>query len=718
MTGDFYSRLKSKRNDDPALEQCVRNTVRQLQNTSTERQRPGMLLGKIQSGKTRGFLGAMALAFDEGFEVAIVLTKGTKTLAKQTVERISNDFEEFRREGALEVYDIMSVPALSTWEVEAHKLVFVVKKEYRNLERLMRLYRETQPLLLSRKTLIVDDEADFASIRFTKSKGKVEVEQGRIAEQLDDLRRTLATAAFLQVTATPYSLYLQPEGYKPSTGNNFTFEPKRPAFTELLPIHSAYIGGDEYFGEHTEDEPEYYLWYPVDNSELDALRKEDQRRLRLDEVLTSYRCEALRNAIVSFIFGAVIRGLQQRSETSRHKKYSMVIHIETTRSAHAWQEQVVSEIVQRLAHALKFNDAVLKQVLLNPLKDLQKSIAAAGLKLPPISEIMAGFKEAFLKGGVLVEKVNSDTDVMALLDENAELKLRTPYNIFIGGQILDRGITIPSLISFYYGRSPKKMQQDTVLQHSRMYGARPRDDLSVTRFYTTPGNYKALSDIHQFDSALRYAFEVGAHDRGVAFVHKDVTNRVVPCAPSKILLSNIRGLRPGGRWLPIGFQSRAKIHIEDKIEALDRLILEGFTEETEVRHMQLERAIAIVELIEDTLVFDESGYEFDWNSYRAAIEYFSKIVAPQPEAGQVCLLAGTDRSITRQREGGRFSNAPDTKQQASLVQAAAQNIPALVLLRQNGEKESGWGGYPFWWPVLFAPMNANASVFAASLQDR
>lgn len=31
------------------------------------------------------------------------------------------------------------------------------------------------------------------------------------------------------------------------------------------------------------------------------------------------------------------------------------------------------------------------------------------------------------------EKVNSDRDVMALLDQNAELRLRTPYNIFVGG---------------------------------------------------------------------------------------------------------------------------------------------------------------------------------------------------------------------------------------------------------------------------------------------
>ena len=77
--------------------------------------------------------------------------------------------------------------------------------------------------------------------------------------------------------------------------------------------------------------------------------------------------------------------------------------------------------------------------------------------------------------------------------------MRTPYNIFIGGQILDRGITVPNLLGFCYGRSPKRMQQDTVLQHARMYGARPRPDLAVTRLYTTAKSLKSLAGAGGFE---------------------------------------------------------------------------------------------------------------------------------------------------------------------------------------------------------------------------
>ncbi len=65
-------------------------------------------------------------------------------------------------------------------------------------------------------------------------------------------------------------------------------------------------------------------------------------------------------------------------------------------------------------------------------------------------------KTALVQGDEVVrETVNSDGDVMALLDDKAELRLRTPFNIFVGGNILDRGITIPSLIAFYHGRNPR-----------------------------------------------------------------------------------------------------------------------------------------------------------------------------------------------------------------------------------------------------------------------
>jgi hypothetical protein len=51
--------------------------VERLLSTETTADRPGMLLGKIQSGKTKTFLGAVALAFDNGVDIAVVITSTT-----------------------------------------------------------------------------------------------------------------------------------------------------------------------------------------------------------------------------------------------------------------------------------------------------------------------------------------------------------------------------------------------------------------------------------------------------------------------------------------------------------------------------------------------------------------------------------------------------------------------------------------------------------------
>lgn len=65
------------------MKNCIETTVENLTKASTTSDKPGMLLGKIQSGKTIAFIGTIGLAFDNDYDVVIVLTKGTRALAEQ-----------------------------------------------------------------------------------------------------------------------------------------------------------------------------------------------------------------------------------------------------------------------------------------------------------------------------------------------------------------------------------------------------------------------------------------------------------------------------------------------------------------------------------------------------------------------------------------------------------------------------------------------------------
>ena len=290
--GPIYSAFINKKDEqgkpvyDTKARKCIVDTVQSLLSNATSTDKPGMLLGKIQSGKTRTFLGAIALAFDNSFDVAVVFTKGTKALAQQTLVRLNKDFKAEIERDLIHIFDIMALPEpLAEYELQ-HKLIIVCKKEDDNIRRLDNAIFHTNATLKSQNILLIDDEADFASIGFRRTKAEG-VKINKIASQLDELRRRLDSVSVLQVTATPYSLYLQPEDMIiPDTQQSFL--PVKPAFTTLVPIHDKYIGGDYYFDESQDtDSVASHLHVTVEPEELAVLKAEDRRRFRIEDVLTS-----------------------------------------------------------------------------------------------------------------------------------------------------------------------------------------------------------------------------------------------------------------------------------------------------------------------------------------------------------------------------------------------------------------------------------------------
>lgn len=707
---NFYQTLATQRGDSPELRTCIERTVAQLLAQRTSTNRPGILLGKIQSGKTRAFLGVIALAFDREYDLAVVLTKGTVSLALQTLNRLRADFKPFIQADQIQVFDIMALPDLTLYELN-QKLVLVVKKEDDNLKRLIAAFKETYPQLAPRKALIIDDEADLASVSFRRKNG--EINPGVISTKIEELRNILASSDFLQVTATPYSLYLQPQE-EVQRGGSVLFRPKRPAFTEILTEHPNYVGGEYYFENCTDlNSTAYFVYEEVALPERDALRREDRRRLRIEEVLTDKNSSVLRHAIVNFVMAAAIRRILQRASGQPLKKYAFLFHTEQARESHTWQQSVTTAIHDGLVRAAGASDPILESLLRDSYDDLKRSTGAGGFETPEFDDCSREARKALVGGYLMITKVNSDKDVDELLDENGQLKLRTPMNVFIGGQILDRGLTIDNMIGFYYGRNPNRFQQDTVLQHSRMYGARPSEDLAVTRFYAPRHIYQLMQKIHEFDTALREAFLSGAHDRGVYFIQRDVADRLVPCSPNKLMFSKLTSIRPGRRLLPMWFQTVAKTNGRANLQALDekvRVLCGGKLEGT--ASIPVEIAVKLLDLAYLNLESEDEDHD-DRKAHVAALEHLSKLAVDPSVRGNVLLIAAADRDVVRIREGGRFTNAPDTKQQADFARLKATNTPVLMLLRQNGLESSGWRELPFWWPVVVVPQDAVTSVFAA-----
>src|SRR4029078_564968 len=104
--------------------------------------------------------------------------------------------------------------------------------------------------------------------------------------------------------------------------------------------------------------------------------------------------------------------------------------------------------------------------------------------------------------------VNGETD--------EDVAVRSPYNLFVGGNKLGRGVTIKNLLVSYYGRHPKRPQADTVLQHARMYGYR-RKDLGLLRLFLPRQLHLVFKAIHKMETGLRDLIAKNSHEefRGI-----------------------------------------------------------------------------------------------------------------------------------------------------------------------------------------------------------
>ena len=155
LDGEFYG-VKKKEYDEKQSK-CIIEAVEKL---DVIKDKPLMMLGKIQSGKTKSFIGVISLAFDNGYDLAVVLTKNSNAIAMQTTARMKQEFVEFRYDDLIDIFDIMCIPTdLSRFELDK-KLILVVKKEHNNLPKLLNFIKE-YALNESKKCLIIDDEADF-----------------------------------------------------------------------------------------------------------------------------------------------------------------------------------------------------------------------------------------------------------------------------------------------------------------------------------------------------------------------------------------------------------------------------------------------------------------------------------------------------------------------------------------------------------------------------
>ena len=136
--GKYHNAKKLDYDYSDDFEKCIIDTCQYCINSTfgkekEEPQSPIMMLGKIQSGKTRAFTGLIALAFDNEFDMVFILTKSSKALVQQTESRMKREFKRFIKLNEVEVKNIIKMNYKLTGYQLEKKLIIIAKKEKNNL---------------------------------------------------------------------------------------------------------------------------------------------------------------------------------------------------------------------------------------------------------------------------------------------------------------------------------------------------------------------------------------------------------------------------------------------------------------------------------------------------------------------------------------------------------------------------------------------------------
>lgn len=234
--------------------------------------RRGLVVASVQSGKTANYIGLVCRAADAGYRIIIVMAGVHNVLRNQTQARLEDGFTGFnienrkvepvgvgnRNQARRPIACTSREADFSTSRADALKgiqtvqanepFLFVVKKNSKSLQQVYEWLKsngdQNDPLLL------IDDEADNASINGKYKLEKRENEPTKINGQIRNLLNLFNKACYVGYTATPFANVL----IDPSVDSDEYGKDLFPSnFIYTLEESSDYFGAKKVFGDY--DEP-------------------------------------------------------------------------------------------------------------------------------------------------------------------------------------------------------------------------------------------------------------------------------------------------------------------------------------------------------------------------------------------------------------------------------------------------------------------------------
>ncbi|QTD37099.1 Z1 domain-containing protein [Polaribacter batillariae] len=495
----------------------------------------GLVVGQVQSGKTANYTGLICKGADAGFGLIIVMAGIHNNLRSQTQIRIDESFLGFDTQhtrafnqqsikigvgkpsygksnvahsltSSLEKGDFTqgAANALGLNFDTNEPIIAVIKKNPHVLRRIYQwLSAQADDTVLgriirSKSLLLIDDEADNASINISNDPTRQSSINGWITQILDLFGKN----AYVGYTATPFANIFIPL-------NDQNLFPRN--FIKNIPAPSNYVGPEKIFGfsplveNQTSD-----TVLPIVTRIRDYANFVPDRHKMADQ-LPSALPESLKKAIRCFILTCAIRRL--RGQTTVHN--SMLVHV--SRFVR-WQDHITELVSNQFIYyrrGIDQNDrgiinelkstflednldyksyvSVSQQILDSDLRNLDSQI-----QVHQWSDVLIHLNDAASK--IEVKSIHGGSgEALDYFDHKNGLSV-----IAVGGNKLSRGLTLEGLTVSYYLRASK--MYDTLMQMGRWFGYRG-GYVDLCRLFTSRELNEWFCHITQASEELREEFD-------------------------------------------------------------------------------------------------------------------------------------------------------------------------------------------------------------------
>lgn len=542
----YRASIEGYDNVDTIETECI-NVLNTLSSDTSGRDPvKGLVVGYVQSGKTANMTGLISMAADYGWNVFIVLSGTIDSLREQNQKRFYKDLNHEGGRCRWTTLDHVNPDNPdqhpSRFDFRKNSLdryLTVCLKNSKRLYNLLRWLNADQSKKRQMRILLIDDEADQASIN-TKRPGEVRkginqqivwIVEGR--DEDGNIQSPYAAMNYVSYTATPYANFL-------SDGSPESLYPR--SFVSLLTPSNNYLGPVELFGApNRNDDGLGVIGYPGDpNSRYGIIDVSEDA----DSVMSAY-CDGdrtklpngLRDAVCWFLCCAAI----QRFKNYR-KPVSMLVHTSMVTDNHKvvangivnYLKSERSRIIDDCRNVYAIKTAQLpKDFFLMRCKRYAKDPSEIDdypdfeLILPYIASYLDNNirhigidkekKKKKFGNGIHLCIDNCKNDIMDEIVDPTEDELLIPRLVYpeaeemdgleaapafivIGGNTLSRGLTIEGLVSTYFAR--RVSQGDTLMQMGRWFGFRIGYEL-LPRLWMSADSYKSFEKLIEVDESLR-----------------------------------------------------------------------------------------------------------------------------------------------------------------------------------------------------------------------